>query len=417
MSVDTSALRPTRPEPGETRPARWRPPPGRIGVGVSAPGRPVGFGLPRAQAAELANVAVRLSEADQVAIVKTALAAGSELHFRGETIRVQQLVPAGHKVALCRVPRGQPIRRYGQVIGFATQDVEPGEHVHSHNLAVAAGRLSLDYAFCSEDSPVDLVPERIDGRSSASVGRMAASVRATTSPYWLRSTARRRPRGSCGRFRVSGILADFPNVDGVIALPHKGGCGAHIGSKHLHLFQRTLAGIVHHPNVGGLRSCSAWLRSEPADRHDARTGGLDKDHPQVITIPRQDWRLSGDGRARHRGGREAAADRERAKPRAGAGLGARGRIAVRRFGRLVGGDRESSSRESLRHHCEAGRHGLSLAETTEVYGARAPAHPPREDAGGRAEADRHDPLVGGLHRLVRRHHRQQSRPRATSSAA
>ncbi len=58
-------------------------------------------------------------------------------------------------------------------------------------------------------------------------------------------------------FRQPGALADYPNIDGVIALPHKGGCGAHIGSRDLHLFQRTLAGIVQAPECGWRTSSSS----------------------------------------------------------------------------------------------------------------------------------------------------------------
>ena len=65
-------------------------------------------------------------------------------------------------------------------------------------------------------------------------------------------------------------MDDYPNVDGVIALPHKGGCGAHIGSRDLYIFQRTLAGIVHHPNVGGYVILSLGCEvNQPTDMIDA----------------------------------------------------------------------------------------------------------------------------------------------------
>lgn len=219
---------------------------------MSPGGRPVSFGLPRMHAAELLDVAVHLSKVDEIAVAKTTLAAGSELRTDGRVIRVRQLVPTGHKVAVRRVPRGQPVRRYGQVIGFATRDVEPGEHVHSHNLAVAEGPLSLDYAFCSEASLVTPVPEaarrtflgfrRLDGRvGTRNYVAVLASVNCS-------SSATRRV---AEHVRTSGILAGYPNVDGVIALPVKGGCGTHVGSQYLHVLQRTLTGIADHPNVGG----------------------------------------------------------------------------------------------------------------------------------------------------------------------
>jgi altronate hydrolase len=84
-------------------------------------------------------------------------------------------------------------------------------------------------------------------------------------------------------FSQPGILDAYPNVDGVIALPHKGGCGAHIGSNHLHLFQRTLAGSVQHPNVGGYVVLSLGCEvNQPTDMMEYT--GMDKDRPTVLTI-------------------------------------------------------------------------------------------------------------------------------------
>ena len=106
---------------------------------------------------DLAAVAVVLHEDDQIAVAKTALAARTQLIHDGGVIRTTALIPPGHKFAVAPVAEGDPVRRYGQVIGFATRSVEPGDHVHSQNLAV--GKLDLDYAFCRDYAPVDLVPE------------------------------------------------------------------------------------------------------------------------------------------------------------------------------------------------------------------------------------------------------------------
>ena len=93
---------------------------------------------PRA-AVELERVAVLLDPDDDVAITKEMLAPGTLLVTATGPVRVQQAVPAGHKVALHDVPREAPIRRYGQIIGFATQAIEAGAHVHSHNWRSGTG--------------------------------------------------------------------------------------------------------------------------------------------------------------------------------------------------------------------------------------------------------------------------------------
>ena len=89
-----------------------------------------------------ANAVIRLNPLDDVLIARQPLTEGLELP---EGIRVREPIPAGHKVAARAISAGQPLRRYGQIIGFASRDIEAGQHVHVHN--VAMGDFSRDYAF------------------------------------------------------------------------------------------------------------------------------------------------------------------------------------------------------------------------------------------------------------------------------
>jgi len=231
----------------------------------------------------LDEVAVLLHPEDDVAIAKSQLAPGTVLMLsEGIDVRVRQAIPSGHKVALRAVPAGQPVRRYGQVIGAALRAVEPGEHVHSHNLAI--GDVGRDYGFCEEWEPVELVQEplrssflgfrRPDGRvGTRNYVAVLASVNCSSSATVA----------VVDQIERSGVLADYPNVDGVIGLPHKGGCGAHIGSEALRQLQRTLAGTVHHPNVAGYVILSLGCEvNQPADMIAATE--LGEDAPLVITI-------------------------------------------------------------------------------------------------------------------------------------
>ena len=59
------------------------------------------------------------------------------------------------------------------------------------------------------------------------------------------------------------MLDAYPNVDGVIGFPTKGGCGAHHGSEALFTLQRTQAGMVDHPNVGGYVILSLGCETNP----------------------------------------------------------------------------------------------------------------------------------------------------------
>ena len=103
---------------------------------------------------QAADLTIRFNPADDVVIARVELPAGTEIIK--EKVRVAVTVPAGHKIATRDIAEGAPVRRYNQIIGFATRPIRAGEHVHVHNLAM--GDFQRDYAFCARTiKPVDFV--------------------------------------------------------------------------------------------------------------------------------------------------------------------------------------------------------------------------------------------------------------------
>ena len=201
----------------------------------------------------LEQAAICLHPDDDVAIAKAALSAGAILE-RGKdgalalaTVSIQQFIPGGHKIALRDLNQGEPVRRYGQIIGFATRAIRSGAHVHSHNLA--AQDFQRDYAFGTAVNPVDYVPEK-DRRTFQGFARSDGRV-GTRNTIAVISTV------NCSAFTTRQIahhftperLAAYPNVDGVIPLAHSFGCANRINGADYVLLQRTLAGMANHPNV------------------------------------------------------------------------------------------------------------------------------------------------------------------------
>jgi altronate hydrolase len=242
--------------------------------------------LSRANRGDVAinDVTVRLNPLDDVIIAKVPLLPKTRLVGEGGEITIAQMIPPGHKVAVHAIAQGQPVRRYGQTIGFATRDIAPGQHVHTQNLEVHQGELELDYGFSENVIPVEYVPEaerrtfmgyrRADGRvGTRNFVALLASVNCS-------STAVRRV---ADHFRDNPILDQYPNVDGVIAFPTKGGCGAHYGSDYLGLLQTTMAGIVDHPNIGGYVIVSLGCETNQPDDL-IEYGHLDGHRPKVLTI-------------------------------------------------------------------------------------------------------------------------------------
>src|SRR5947208_1409232 len=109
----------------------------------------------------LASPFVRLHSEDNIAVAARHVTLGTSFQFPGTgELFSREVIDMGHKIAIRSIESGQPIKKFGQTIGFASQPIPQGTWVHVHN--VTAGELSLDYAFCSEIPPE---PTPIHGRT------------------------------------------------------------------------------------------------------------------------------------------------------------------------------------------------------------------------------------------------------------
>jgi altronate hydrolase len=192
---------------------------------------------------------IRLHDDDGVVIARATLLPGTEV----ACVAAASRIPAGHKVAVRAHAEGEAIRRYGQIIGFATRQIVPGEHVHVHNCAM--GDFARDYAWGVDARPTEAINEpahfmgirRPDGRvATRNYIGILTSVNCSAHVAGLVADAfRRNPFGG------NDPLADYPNVDGVVALTHKTGCGM---TQHepLALLRRTLGGYARHANFAAV---------------------------------------------------------------------------------------------------------------------------------------------------------------------
>ncbi|HVC54105.1 MAG TPA: altronate dehydratase family protein [Stellaceae bacterium] len=189
---------------------------------------------------------IRLNPADNVVVARVDLLPGTDL--AGEGLHAAGHVPAGHKIATAPIATGDPVRKYGQILGFAVAAIAPGEHVHTHNLAM--GDFARDYAFGADAHPNEPVaaPATFDGIVRAD-GRVA-----TRNYLGILTTV--NCSASAARFIAdqfkSGLLRDFPNIDGVVALGHGTGCGMGSEGEPMDLLRRTIAGYARHPNFAGV---------------------------------------------------------------------------------------------------------------------------------------------------------------------
>ncbi|MFO1415182.1 MAG: altronate dehydratase family protein [Burkholderiales bacterium] len=192
------------------------------------------------------SLTIRLHPNDDVVIARTQLVGGTKL--LDEDVTVAGLVPPGHKVATRALKAGDPVRRYNQIIGFASRDVAPGEHVHLNNLAM--GAFERDYAFGADAKPTQYAAE-----PATFMGIVRPDGRVATRNYiGILSTV------NCSATVARGIadhftrerLAAYPNVDGVVALTHGSGCGMDTQGEGMQVLRRTLGGYAKHANFAGV---------------------------------------------------------------------------------------------------------------------------------------------------------------------
>ena len=189
---------------------------------------------------------IRLHAGDGVVIARTTLLPGAAV---APGVPAIERIPAGHKAATRAHAPGAPILRYGQVIGFATAPIAPGAHVHVHNCGM--GDFARDYAWGVDARPTPRANHaasfsgirRPDGRVATRnyIGILTSVNCSAHVAGLVADVFKRNP------FTGADPLAEFPNVDGVVALTHKTGCGMTDGEP-LRVLRRTLAGYARHPN-------------------------------------------------------------------------------------------------------------------------------------------------------------------------
>ncbi len=168
-------------------------------------------------------------------------------HWEREQMSLVEPVRQGHKIAIAEIEVGQPIVKYGQTIGFASQKILPGQWVHSHNVDAAA--FDREYA---KSTAVPPEPEPLTDYTFQ--GYRRADGRAGTRNYIALISSVNCSASVCkfiARRFDAAALRDYPNVDGVVAFTFGAGCGIPFAGEYHQILTRVLGGMARHPNIGG----------------------------------------------------------------------------------------------------------------------------------------------------------------------
>lgn len=234
---------------------------------------------------------VHLRPDDNIAVAAQPLSAGAEVAVQGQLLTLNSRVGMGHKLAVQSIKKGNAVTKYGQIIGFASEDIAPGDWVHVHN--VAADTFDRDYAYCRDCPPR---PSAAEARTFLGYDR--GPDRAEPYRYGTRNYIAVISTVNCSahtskyitqRFHTTDLLKQYPNVDGVISITHKMGCAMQYDGPDHRQLDRTLAGFARHANIAAYILVGLGCETGQAihlieGEHLIQLNGHAKKTPTVLTI-------------------------------------------------------------------------------------------------------------------------------------
>ena len=218
----------------------------------------------------------QIHEKDNVAVAVSPVAKGETVTVGSKTFSVSADIPAGHKIAIALIAKGQDVIKYGFPIGTAKEDIPVGAWVHTHNVQSKLGDL-LHYAY---------EPEKADRQE-------------LTTDKTYEFLGYKRPDGTAGIRNevwiiptvgcVNGIARAIEEasqqfkterIDGIYAYSHPHGC-SQLGDDQTHT-QKILSGLVHNPNAGAVLVLSLGCENNQVDLMKEVIGEYDPDRVKFL---------------------------------------------------------------------------------------------------------------------------------------
>ena len=222
---------------------------------------------------------LRLTSADNVIIAVDQIGQGEQT----QGIVAGERIPRGHKMAVQKIEKDEPIRKFGQIIGFASEAILPGTWIHEHNCYFAS--FERDYAFAAEAREDDLLPtsqratfegfRRANGKAGTRnyIGILTSvNCSATVARYMAQEIVQ------------SGLLREFPNVDGVIPLVHGLGCAMATKGEGYDVLKRTQWGYAANPNMAGVVMVGLGCEAFQISKWKEAYGMVESDTFRTMTI-------------------------------------------------------------------------------------------------------------------------------------
>ena len=225
------------------------------------------------------NKIYRIHPKDNVAVALEALRAGDSVDAGSGALVLRSHVPAGHKVALCDIPQGENVVKYGFPIGTASCGIAAGDWVHTHNTATRLGG-KLEYRYEPDFRP--LPPQK---------PAVFSGYRRKDGKVGIRNEVWIVPTVGCVNAIAQQIAEEarraLPSgVDGVYAFPHPYGCSQL--SQDLLNTQLALCGLIRHPNAGGVLVLGLGCENNTMDEMKKILGPFDENRVKFLICQEQE---------------------------------------------------------------------------------------------------------------------------------
>ena len=224
--------------------------------------------------------ALRLNASDNVIIAVDEIPPAHS----ADGVAARERIPKGHKMAVARSRDGRAIRKFGQIIGFASQPIAAGEWVHEHNCAMK--EFARDYQFGEDARPetIAAVEDQPTFEGFRRSERQGRNAQLSGDPHLCELLGDNRPARSPAKSSGRACLRDYPNVDGVIALVHGTGCGMASKGEGFETLMRTEWGYAANPNVGAALMIGLGCEVFQIGRMKEEYGLVESDAFQSLTI-------------------------------------------------------------------------------------------------------------------------------------
>jgi altronate hydrolase len=222
---------------------------------------------------------LRLNPRDNIIVAVDAVDAGVTVAGVTATARIMR----GHKLAAQAIPKGQAVLKFGQIIGFASEEIAAGGHVHTHNCSFA--EFERDYAYAADAREEALLPPE---RRATFEGFRRSNGKTGTRNY-IGVLTSVNCSASVARFMAeavnrSGILQQYPNVDGVVSFVHGTGCGLAAKGEGYEVLERTQWGYAGHPNLAAALLVGLGCEVFQIARLKEKYGLIEGDNFRTMTI-------------------------------------------------------------------------------------------------------------------------------------